>query len=217
MDSDCQFWWNWVVNLLIAIATFSAVVVALWGDKIRFRFFRPKLMLTLRNTIGEITGVQYDINNNGVQQHVTESARYYHLNVINQSRWSISNQTQVFLQRIEQPGPDGFLQIIYDNEVPMEWRHQSIYPLERTIGPSALIDICSVGESGWIRLHPNLVPSNLNVVYRTQTNLVLTFQAKGNESESPIIRIRIVWDGIWEEGETEMTHHFVIKDITGEI
>jgi hypothetical protein len=80
-----------------------------------------------------------------------------------------------------------------------------------------LIDICSVGESGWIRLHPNIIPANLKVLYRTQNILVLTFQAKGNEGDSPHIRIRITWDGTWEDDETEMKHHFVIRNITGEV
>jgi len=218
MNTDCHFWWNWWVNFGIAIATFAAVLVALFGDNIKARLFHSKLLISLRNSTGEKTKVHFNwTNEKGEQEQRTEDARYYHMRVTNQARWPSSNQTQVFLQRVEQPGPDGALQIKWDGEVPMEWTHQSIYPLARTIGPDAYCDLCSVGEGKWIRLHPVIAPNSLEIIYRTKTVLVLSLQAKGNEGESPIARFKIAWDGIWEDGETEMARHLVVKDITGEV
>lgn len=216
MNTDCQFWWNWWVSFAMALATTLAVIIALFGDKFKAGMFPSKLRLSLRNTTGEKTKVTYEtmVNNQPVRHE--ENARYYHIKVENQTRWPRSNQTQIILQRVEQPGPDGILQIKWDGEVPMEWQHQKLYPLTRTIGPDANCDLCSVGESGWLRLHPVLIPNSLQVVYRTSTILVLTFQAKGNEGNSPITRIRIAWDGIWHEGEAEMGQHLVIRDITAQ-
>jgi len=216
MHHDCQFWWNWWVNFGIAIATFSAVLVALFGDSIKARLFHSKLKISLRNSIGEKTQVQYyKTNEKNEQVLITEDARYYHVKVKNLATWPSSTQTQVLLQRVEQPGPDGRLQIKWDGEVPMEWMHQSLYPITRTIGPEAICDLCSVVKNNpiYLNLLPIISPNSLITKYIGKTVLVLTLQAKGNEGESHIARLEISWDGLWEDGEIEMIRHFIVKDI----
>ena len=217
MHHDCQFWWNWWLNFGIATATFSAVLVALFGDSIKARLFHSKLKISLRNSTGEKTQVQYyKTNEKNEQVLISEDARYYHMKVKNETTWPSSTQTQVLLQRVEQPGPDGKLQIKWDGEVPMEWMHQSLYPIARTIGPEAFCDLCSVvrSDSACLNLLPIIGPNSLVTKYIGKTILVLTLQAKGNEGESHLARIEITWDGLWEDLETEMVHHFVIKGIT---
>ena len=47
MSAECQFWLNWLVQFAVAVATFGAVIVALFSDYLRARFWPPKLKLTL--------------------------------------------------------------------------------------------------------------------------------------------------------------------------
>ena len=214
MSIENQFWWNWWVSLGAAIATLAAVLVALFGDWIKAYLFSPKLALSLRNATGEKTTVTLQWQTDQGLQQRTEEARYYHVQVSNQVRWPRANQTQVNLLRVEEPGPDGELQVTWSGELPVQWTHQAIHPLARTIGPAAYCDLCSIVKEKWIQLHPLIVPNNFPAQKLNATTLVVSLQAKGNEGESPIARFKISWDGKWEDGDIEMTGHLVVKDIT---
>ena len=214
MCADQQFWLNWYLNLAIAIATFFAVIVALFGDNIKVFFFPLKLKIRLRNSIGEFTFIVSKANAFGKELEMEQNARYFHLVISNKAKYSISNQTQVFLQRIEQLNEDGKIEIKWTGEVPMQWMHQSIYPIARTIGQDAICDLCYVTDR-FFKLLPIISPNNLATEYHSST-IILTLQAKGNEGVSPILKIKIEWDGIWDRDDTEMSKHFIIKDITND-
>ena len=217
MECYNQFWWNWWVNVIIAAATVSAVLLALFGDIIKARLFHPKLALRLKNSTGEKTKVFYKTkSSDGRDIQTEEDARYYHLILSNNARWSKSNNTQVFLQKLEETDPDKKFQTKWDGEVPMEWLHHSLYPITRTVGSEIHCDLCSVGQNKWIRLHPVLAPATLKYIYQTKVNLRLTLQAKGDEGDSQKIKISIAWDGFWDGDETEMAKHLIIKNVTNE-
>lgn len=217
MNSDCHFWLNWWVNVAIAIATFSAVLVALFGKRIRAQWFRPKLTLTLDSTIGEKIPAWILSYIDGREQRRSEATRYYRIRVTNEERWQSATQTQVYLLRVEEPGPDNVLQTKWAGELPLIWTHQSIFPIARTIGPSATIDLCSVLQGKGIYLHPLIEPINFQLQYTNAVSLILSLQAKANEGESDISRFKIAWDGKWEDGDNEMAQHLIVKDITGQI
>ncbi|PYT66222.1 MAG: hypothetical protein DMG39_27220 [Acidobacteria bacterium] len=84
VNPDQQFWWNWGVNLSVAVFTFLAVLVALFGEKLRARFFPPILKLKLLRKEGEKAPLTR-LNEQGVVEHVDDS-RYYHLHVWNERR-----------------------------------------------------------------------------------------------------------------------------------
>jgi hypothetical protein len=214
MSAESQFWWNWWVSVGVAIATLAAALVALFGDWIKSRLFSPKLKLSLRNDVGDRTTVttQWETEQ-GLQQRNAE-ARYYHVKVENKTRWPHANRTQVYLVRVEEPGPGGDLQITWSGELPLQWTHQAIHPVARTIGPSAYCDLCSVVKGQGVQLHPLIVPNNFPVIKRSKVTLFVSLQAKGIEGESPIARFRIAWDGNWEDGETEMKRHLSVKEVT---
>ena len=145
MSGDNHFWWGWWVNLSAAVATFLAVLVALFGDWTKAYLFSPKLMLELRNPVGVKTTIVLQWQSEeGERRQRTEDARYYHVRVSNEARWPSATQVQVYLVRVEEPGPDGELQVTWSGEIPIQWTNQQIYPLARTIGPPADIDLCSV-------------------------------------------------------------------------
>ena len=202
-----NFWWNWWVNLGVAVGTISAVVVALFGQAFRAKFFPPQLCLALRDPEGEATTARGADGN-------TERVRYYHLRVWNARRWSPAQGVQVVLLQLEEPGPDGRLQVMWRGDVPFGWRHQQVVPLARTIGAEADIDLCSIGETGRLSLHLLLTPNNLQAIRQNTSNLVLTVQARGNEGDSPLFRVKIAWDGKWDLGAAEMRKHMVIEMAT---
>lgn len=211
MTSDIQFWWNWWVSAAVAIGTITAALVALFGQAFRSKFFPPRLALKLSVPEGEKARVCLTWFEQGESKERWEDARYYHLRVSNKRRWSPANKVQVFLIRMEEPGPDGEPQIAWTGDVPMRWRHQEVFPPARTIGPSADCDLCSVVKGKWLELLPLIAPYNLEVKRRQKSLVVLSLQARANEADSAILRVQISWDGGWEDGAQEMKRHIVVK------
>ena len=212
MTPDQQFWWNWGANVAVAEGTFAAAMAAIFGDWIKAHLFRPKLRLALINANGEKASVTLQWQTEEGVNHRTEDARYYRVRVTNESTWPKATQVQVCLVRLEQPGPDGNLQMKWSGELPIKWTHQEIYPLARTVGPPADCDLCSVVKGKWLAIHPMITPLNLQTERTGRTSLIASLQAKSNEGPSPIARFEIIWDGAWEDGEVEMGRHLIVRE-----
>ena len=58
-----------------------------------------------------------------------------------------------------------------------------------------------------------IVPPNMDTQYPEGCDLTLTFQARGDEGDSPL-RGRVAWDGQWEDGEQEMRRHLTIETLS---
>ncbi len=209
--STTQFWMTWSVQLLAAAATLSAVAVALFGQGFRAKFFPPKLSLRLESSEGEKTKIRLTWREDNVEKERSEDARYFHLRVSNERRWSTANQVQVVLLQVEEPGADGQYRVSWVGDVPLGWRHQAVFPTLRTIGPAAHVDLCSVVKDKWLQIHTLIAPYNLDVVRRGATRLALTVQARSDEADSAILRVEVSWDGKWHDGAQEMQRHLVLK------
>ncbi len=200
------------VNLAIAIGTLAAVIVALFGERIRAKLFTPRLELTFDNPRGDATPVTLVAPSGESRQ---ESARYYRLRVSNHKRWPKATQVRVQLTRLEEAGPDGQLFLKWAGEVPLEWTHQQIVPLERTIGPSATCDLRSIVRGKWLNLHPIIMPGNLADLAprRSAADITVSVRVTSSEVDSPMNRYRISWDGNWHDGEAEMAQHLILKAV----
>jgi len=210
-----EFWWNWWVNAGVAFATLAAVLVALFGQAFRAKFFPPILTMRLLSADGEKTIARLAWQEDGQINERMEDCRYYHLRVSNARRWSPANQVQVVLLQVEEPGPNGDLRIMWTGAVPLGWRHQQLFPSARTIGAPADVDLCSVVKGKWIQIHPLVTPFNLEVQKHQACAFVLHVQAQGSEADSPVNRVKIAWDGKWHDGAREMQGHLAIE-VSGE-
>jgi len=215
MDPKFEFWMNWAVEALAATATFGAVVVALFGSALQQRLFRPKLRLALIASEGNKTDAIL-ITTGATPRE--EPARYYHVRLVNESKWSTATQAQVYLVRIETPGIDGSPIVRWSGDIPIKWRWHEIHPLQRTIGPPADCDLCSVVRNTCLQLHPIVVPTALRSLViqpvGKSVDLTMVLQARAAEGESPMTPFRIRWDGKWEDGDTEMKNHLMVSDVT---
>jgi hypothetical protein len=120
------------VNFFSAVGTCLAVVVALFLDHLRALLSPPNLRLSLRETVdaGE------DVEVVEGKEHRTP-IWWFHLRVENKRRRVPVHGVRVILSRIE----DDARKMIWDGEIPMLWalRHDE---KDRTIGPTALADLC---------------------------------------------------------------------------
>jgi hypothetical protein len=192
-----------------AIATSLAVFLALFKDVILRFVFPPKLKLALVRPEGEKQTVR--VQSNG--QEKQHPARYYYLEVSNSRRAaSPAQDTQVYLTRVEQPGgPDKRLQVRWEGNTPMRWRDQEIHPLQRKIGPAFDCDLCMVTSTGHAQIMPLIAPLYLPTQLSPNSEIVLSLQARCVEMDSASLRVRIWWDGKWEDGDKEMAQHFIVE------
>ena len=138
MDANTQFWLNWSVYFATAVGTIGAVIVALFGERLRASLFPPKLALHLSSETGSPTQVAVTVPD-GTKR--AELARYYHVRLTSGAKWPKATQTQVYLLRVEAPGPDAVPQVRWSGDIPIGWRWATIHPLQRTVGPEAECDL----------------------------------------------------------------------------
>lgn len=217
MNAEDQFWWNWGVQALLAAGTFLAVVVALFGDRLRYLLQPPKLRLELVTPAGECVPVGVKSPNGEVRQTY---ARYYHLKVLNERRWSSATDAQVFLTSIEEPDAVGENRLVWAGEVPFKWQHAEIRGIQpRSLGSAQIVDLCNVVQSNemglgkWVELDLLFTPSGIENPRRNGFKLVLGIQAKSKEVDSNVLRLEIAWDGKWADGNDEMKRHLVVQRI----
>lgn len=206
---DPGFWWNWGVQALVALGTIGAVLVALFGDFLH----PPKLRLSLDNPNGVFALVQHTVTDTGggTFQSAAQDARYYHMRVTNHRRWFSAHHVQVLLLQVEALGQDNNVEVKWTGEIPLGWQNQALYPTARTIGHAASVDLCSVVRGQWLQLHPLMRPINLTVFWPAPCALTLTLQARGDEGDSPPVRVRVAWDGQWADGSQGLQGHLSIE------
>lgn len=211
MDADAQFWWTWWARIAGTVATLLAVVVALFGDYFRAKLFSPKLSLALVSPVGSKTPVDL-VSNGQVRQ---EMARYYHVRLTNEKSWPRATQAQVYLVRVEEPGPDGSPQIRWSGDIPLKWQWHEIHSVQRTVGPEAVCDLLSVVRGKWLSIETLIQPKALDEFrlrrVGTPVNMTVMLQARSTEGNSPITPFRIAWDGQWDDGDAEMGQHLIIE------
>ena len=172
-------WFAPIAEAAVAIGTFLAVLVALFGDWFKGRVFRPALEIRLVNNRGVFQQSFVPDANSPTGKRVAD-CRYYGLRVRNSKRWPIATQAQVYLLRLEEPRADGSLGTTWAGELPMRWVHQEVNPLARAIGPAAICDLLCVVEDKWISLLPLIEPIGFPMIGRRGpvSNVVATFQAR---------------------------------------
>jgi hypothetical protein len=204
-----QFWTDFAVKFLGAASTFLAVVVALFGNRLRARFAPSRLVLTLRDPRGFNPQSFVRRADNTVEK---VDARWYFARVENQARWNRAESVYIFVLSVEQKDASGVFKLRWKGEMPLRWRHQQDL-LPRTIGHPAECDICFVAKTP-LALHfqPLVDAGEWNTHYDGPCSLRLTLRAMGVEADTTPLRVEISWDGQWSDDAEVMAQHFVIKE-----
>jgi hypothetical protein len=213
-----KFWWNWWLQLAVALGTIGAVVVALFGKPIRSKLFPPHLQMKLRSEAGEKTPRIIDRLPDGQLRY--ENARFYHLKVSNsRGDWSPAKDVEVILVGIE----DGANRLRWEGEVPMRWRNQEYVPNTRRIGPEGDCDLCFIGNESGFSLLVRFALTSLTTTaesgvntqdLRGQCMMVVRLQARCSNQVHPVtFRFQLAWNGAWADGDAEMRQNMVIDQL----
>ena len=154
------------------------------------------------------------MSNSTAARKGVDDARYYHLTVVNQRRRLSPADVQVFLTRVEEPGPDAALRLTWSGNLPIRCRDQEQYPVIRTIGYPLDYDLCAVfRRDRRLILLPLYGPFSLQLERRQPCRLVVSFQVRSPLVDSNVIRIQISWDGQWADGALEMRQHLMVDEL----
>jgi hypothetical protein len=199
-NSDC-------IDLIGVLGTWAVAILAIWGDPIRARLFRPTLRLDLLDPDGELIDQTNETGN------IVLSARYYHVKLSNSRRFRFyaAREAQVLIVRVESAGLDGNPQVVHSAPLPLAWQNAALYPSSRTIGPEAIADLLYVRADAWLFLTPLAHPSNFPGHHCSPTRLWVTLQGRSIEADSKPLRVEIIWDGQWDSGQAEMRNHLRVS------
>jgi hypothetical protein len=178
----------WVSELGITAQVFIAIV-AIYGEKIRGRLSRPRLHIMLLNVEGDREPKEIG----GSIVTVT----YHRLQIRNTTRYSVANEVQVFVTKIERREATGDIRTEFSGAAPLAWQHQALYPNARNIGHSTLafVDLLylSPGTIHLASVEPR--PESLGGDWRGELHFWITVMARGLNAESKSVRLEIRHEG----------------------
>jgi hypothetical protein len=200
--------WGTIAKILAALATFLAVLVAIWGDRIRHTLgLKPKLVVRLNDPYGELVNVS-------TSPEKPMMARYYHLRVSNKRRWSQAKNVRVVIVRVFKPAADGALvPQTLAGPLQLMWRFTPFHPQYSTVGSDDFVDLGHLQKGKNFYLTPYISPSNLEGFLRPNEQMRVEVQAVADNAESKSVCIDISWDGHWSDGSEEMTKHLVVTQV----
>lgn len=185
--------WSIVVGIAGALATFLAVVVALFGEKLRQIWSSPKLQVMLFEPAITKT-------NAGMK------GWYYLLRTSNQSRSNPAANVRILLSKIERKAPDGsWVEETFSGPVQVMWRWPQFMAQYQTIGPPQEATFACVHQNEKeISLCLYWFPNNMRQSILPGETVRLSFVAASDVAESDVHSVVISWDGKWNEDRAEM-------------
>jgi hypothetical protein len=137
-----QFWTDLSVKALGTVGTFLAVFVALFSSRLQRWMFPPRLIIKLSNADG-VAANRYNFDSKTNTSQFQTSGFWYHVQVINETRWNSITRVHIFLLSIEAPDASGEFKPIWEGHAALGWRHEP-NPEPKVIGYPAECDLCSL-------------------------------------------------------------------------
>ena len=202
------------VNLVAAVATCAAVVVALFQDLLRAKMSPPKLVLSLRETVDIGEDVETLHRDTSFEKEWRTAVWWFHLRVESGQRRVIVHGVRVVLSRVN----DDRGNRIWEGEIPMSW---GVDAQQLTVGPTWLANLCALykdrrtlhgrNQGRVLMLQPiTPTPYNFPIQVKRDSPVTLVLQARGDEVDSNVLRVRIEWDGEWADDEAERRKHLTV-------
>jgi hypothetical protein len=198
-----QQWGLWI-SIVLVVATLILAAVAVWGERIRQRWVRPKLRLLLDEPhLTFISGT----NRRGW---------YYQLHVVNDRKTSPASNTQVRLTKVFKKAlDDSWQEHQFSGPVQVQWRWPDQIPQYATIGPDQHATFaCLLEGADAAELCLFLTPNNLESRIPALEPTRLHFKAVSDTAESKELVLEVASDGQWEEGRSAMDTHMSVKEAT---
>jgi len=193
---------KWAIGIAIAGAssTLLAVIVALFGEKIRQLWSSPKLRIKLAEPVLTKT-------------NAGQKGWYYLLQVRNERRSCPAPNVRVLLTKVQKKAPDdSWIDQRFSGPVQVMWRWPNRMPLFLTVGFEVKATFACVHTGQQVvELRMYWYPNNLQPKIMPNDPARYTFKAVSDVAESEEITVEVAWDGTWAEGRAEMAEHLIVK------
>ena len=205
---QCDWTWNWgsIPDWLVAIGTILVAVAAIWGDRLKERWFGPRLTIHLLSPRGELVPVTVP--------GATTSGRFYHLRVMNMRRASPAKNVRVVLTRVARAAPNGELQWeMLSGPIQFQWQHGHSSAPVPDGRPPLNADLGNVLANGMFTVTTMFCPNNLSLIVQRGQRMAVEAIAVSDSTESKPVCIEISWDGLWADDGEAMGRHLVVREI----
>jgi hypothetical protein len=194
----------------LVVASTIVAVVAIFGDSIRERIYRPVLKIRLVDVHGE--SVLWNLDQRGI---------YYHLVVENHGRGT-ARDVRVICQSISKKKSDGSFELQHmEASERLMWRFSQTFGITRDI-PSGyfgkLGEVCDFGvvNEGGSRFSITQYAATASFpgyLEANQSMRVNLFVGAQNVTSKIPYCLDVSWDGMWTSDLTEMAKHLVLTEI----
>jgi hypothetical protein len=203
----CKIDWNLLIQGLTAIGTIAVVIVAIWGDWIKYKLIPPKLTIEPHNLRGTVT-------------RFTNGPRviYYHLRVSNKRSWSIANNCKVVLRTIARRLPNGdFQRVPLAVEPSFVWAPAETTPPVIELSHDQTVDFGRVVEAGE-QFEPvlNRYPNNFDGFVASGQAVRYSLEVVADGFKTNRLQVfEVAWNGQWSDNLDTMSHNLTIREVNG--
>jgi hypothetical protein len=191
-----------LVSWIGVFTTLIIIILAIWGEKIRQIWTKPKLEIFLDTP-------NFNVTKSGAR------GWYYLVRVTNKKISCPANNVRLLLIQMFKRGVDGdWREENFSGPVEVMWQNPSLNPNNVTIGPPQRATISSLVEGRdefFFSLYWS--PNNLKTTISASEPTRLVFQARSDTAQSNLITVEINWDGEWNEGRLKMQNHCIIRKV----
>jgi hypothetical protein len=198
--------WKMVFEALTAIGTIGAVIVALFNEPIKNRFYRVRLAVEVLDSRGELT----TFFNNGIGTPTI----FYHLRVTNLTKNRMAHKCRILLKEIQR-----FNSATNDFEsVPLAVPPRFVWAPSDT-SPDAVDFITEhILDFGYLLQHstmfqPTETPrfNNFRGFIQANERVNYILEVYANNAKPFKVKIECEWDGQWNSNLQIMSTHFSIR------
>jgi hypothetical protein len=198
---------NTLVNLGVAIGTIAVAIAAIWGDWLRDRLNPSKARIAVHNVKGKKEG---------------DPARggrliFYHLKVVNETRWKTLHNSRVLLTEIQRKHPDGSFHVD-PFPVPRQfvWAPSELSPIAVSFSDERIFDFGVLYFSD-ATFRPSLYVQggelNANVTRDQAVRYRLEIVADNFHQRAGQL-FEVAFNGVCSEDLEEMSRNLVIREVT---
>jgi len=165
-----------LLNIIYVVATLLLAALALWGEKIRQIWTKPRLSI--------------DLDEPTLTSHTDgKDGWYYHIRVKNSRKSTPARNVRVLLCAVFKKGPDGeWHERKFSGPVQALWRWPQYAPQYATVGPDEHSTFgCLREDSNSFQIQLYWTPLNLNCAIIPNDPTKLQFKAVSDTAESSML------------------------------
>jgi hypothetical protein len=222
MNEDCYKYWDLIIKIVGIIISSLIAIIAIFGEKIKRRFYMPKLKMLLNPIIDFKNGIgitSFSECSNSSNSFSTPPSINYYLTIKNYKLRNIAKNCQILLEGIEKYNENQNIEhypLIYS--LPFKWMPEENTPMMIDIKDEETIHFFSINSFN--NLEVNIIfifhyKNNINpIIIKAKERIRLYLKIKSENFDSRINYIfEIKWNGKYNNDVNIMKQNVIFNQI----